>query len=252
VLLGPAMPAIGGIDLLERILRVDPGVSVILISGHYSPESAVEAIQRGACDYLTKPLDTPRLRDRIADLLSEVKVRRKTLSLDRELLRTCQFEGMVSRSPLMLEVFAKIRRVAPHFRTVLITGATGTGKEPVARALHALSPALADRFIVCNCSALVESLAESELFGYVMGAFTGAIRDKAGLFESADGGVIFLDEIGELSPSAQAKLLRVLQDHRVQRVGSSVSREVDLRVIAATNRNLRAMVREGKFREDLY
>jgi len=152
----------------------------------------------------------------------------------------------------MLDVFSKIRRVAPHFRTALITGATGTGKELVARALHTLSPALADRFVVCNCSALVESLVESELFGYVKGAFTGAIQDKAGLFESADGGVIFLDEIGELLPGAQAKLLRVLQDHKVRRVGSTVPREVDLRVIAATNRDLRSMVREGKFREDLY
>jgi DNA-binding NtrC family response regulator len=152
----------------------------------------------------------------------------------------------------MLDVFSKIRRVAPHFRTALITGATGTGKELVAKALYRLSPASTQRFVVCNCSALVESLVESELFGYVKGAFTGALHDKVGLFESADGGVIFLDEIGELSPGAQAKLLRVLQDHQVRRVGSSVSREVDLRVIAATNRDLRTMVREGKFREDLY
>jgi transcriptional regulator with PAS, ATPase and Fis domain len=152
----------------------------------------------------------------------------------------------------MLDVFAKMRHIAPHFRTVIITGATGTGKELIAKALHNLSPVSADRFVVCNCSALVESLVESELFGYVNGAFTGATQDRAGLFESADGGSIFLDEIGELSPGTQAKLLRVLQDHRVQRVGSSVSRDVDLRVIAATNCDLRTMVREGKFREDLY
>jgi DNA-binding NtrC family response regulator len=252
VLLGPALPAAGGMDLLERMLRADPGVSVILISGHYSAESAVEAIQRGACDYLTKPIDPQRLRDRIADLLAEAEMRKKTLGLEQELLEACQFEGIVSRSPLMLDVFSKIRRVAPHFRTALVTGATGTGKELVAKALHSLSPALPDRFVVCNCSALVESLVESELFGYVKGAFTGATHDKPGLFESADGGIILLDEIGELSPGAQAKLLRVLQDHRVRRVGSSVLRDVDLRVIAATNRDLRAMVREGEFREDLY
>ncbi len=239
-------------DLLERMVRSDPSVNVILISDHYSTDSAVEAIQKGACDYLTKPIDFRRLRHRIASFLAEAELRRKTLSLDHELVQACQFEGIVSRSPLMLEVFAKIRRVAPHFRTALVTGATGTGKELVARALHNLSPALPDRFVVCNCSALVESLVESELFGYVRGAFTGATQDKAGLFESADGGVIFLDEIGELSPGAQAKLLRVLQDHRVRRVGSSVARDVDLRVIAATNRDLRNMVREGKFREDLY
>ena len=239
-------------DLLERMVRTDPSVNVILVSDHYSEDSAVEAVQKGACDYLPRPIDFQKLRHRIAGFLAEAEIRQKTLGLDHELVRACQFEGIVSRSPLMLEVFAKIRRVAPHFRTALITGATGTGKELVARALHTLSPALADRFVVCNCSALVESLVESELFGYVKGAFTGASQDKAGLFESADCGVIFLDEIGELSPGAQAKLLRVLQDHKVRRVGSTVSRDVDLRIIAATNRDLRTMVREGKFREDLY
>ena len=239
-------------DLLERMVRTDPSVNVILISDHYSAESAVEAIQRGACDYLTRPIDFQRLRIRIASFLAEAEIRQRTLGLEHELVQACQFKGIVSRSPLMLEVFAKMRRVAPHFRTVLITGATGTGKELVARALHTLSPGLPDRFVVCNCSALVENLVESELFGYVKGAFTGAAQDKAGLFESADGGAIFLDEIGELSPGAQAKLLRVLQDHQVRRVGSNSPRKVDLRVIAATNRDLRAMVREGKFREDLY
>jgi len=252
VLLSPAMSGAGGMDLLERMLRADPGANVILISGHYSADSAVEALKRGACDYLTKPIDIQRLQDRIADLLAEANIRKKTLRLAQKMLEACQFEGIVSHSPLMHDVFAMIRRAAPHFRTVLITGATGTGKELVARALHTLSPALADRFVVCNCSALVESLVESELFGYVKGAFTGASQDKTGLIESADGGVIFLDEIGELSPGAQAKLLRVLQDHRVQRVGSTVSHKVDLRIIAATNRDLRTMVREGKFREDLY
>jgi DNA-binding NtrC family response regulator len=252
VVLDLAVPGDTRMDLLERMVRADPGVNVILISEHYSADSAVEAIQKGACDYLTRPIDFQRLRHRIASFLAEAEIRQKTLNLDEELLRACQFEGIVSRSPLMLDVFAKIRRVAPHFRTALITGATGTGKELVAKALRNLSPASAGRFVVCNCSALVESLVESELFGYVKGAFTGAIQDKAGLFESADGGIIFLDEIGELSPGAQAKLLRVLQDHRVRRVGSSVARDVDLRVIAATNRNLRNMASEGEFREDLY
>ncbi len=238
--------------LLERMVCADPGVNVILISEHYSTDSAVEAIRKGACDYLTRPIDFRRLRHRIASFLADAEMRNNTLTLDQKLLQACRFEGIVSRSPLMLDVFSKIRRVAPHFRTALITGATGTGKELVARALHTLSPALADRFVVCNCSALVENLVESELFGYVKGSFTGATQDKAGLFESADGGVIFLDEIGELSPGAQAKLLRVLQDHKVRRVGSTALRGVDLRVVAATNRDLRSMVREGKFREDLY
>jgi DNA-binding NtrC family response regulator len=252
VVLGLPTPEATGMDLLERMVGVDPSVNVILIADHYSAESAVMAIQKGACDYLTRPIDFRRLRHRAASFLAEAEIRRKTLSLDQELLQACQFEGIVSRSPLMLDVFAKIRRVAPHFRTALITGATGTGKELVAKALHRLSPVSANPFVVCNCSALVETLVESELFGYAKGAFTGAVQDKAGLFESADGGIIFLDEIGELSPAAQAKLLRVLQDHQVRRVGSSVSRNVDFRVIAATNRDLREMVRDGKFREDLY
>lgn len=252
VLLDLLMPRVRGMDMLKRMITSDPGSNVILISGHYSTESAMEAIQQGACDYLTKPLDLQGLRRRIAGFLTEAEIRRRTLLLDQELVQACQFQGIVSRSPLMLDVFAKIRRVSPHFKTVLVTGATGTGKELVARALHRLSAASPSRFVACNCSALVESLLESELFGYVKGAFTGAIQDRAGLFENADGGVIFLDEIGDLSLGAQAKLLRVLQDHHVQRVGSSVSRNVDMRVIAATNRDLRKMVREGQFREDLY
>jgi len=252
VLLDLIMPGVSGMDVLKRIIGSDPGANVIVISGHYSAESAMEAIQQGACDYLTKPLDFQRLRHRIASFLAEAEIRRRTLLLDQELVRACQFEGIVSRSPLMLDVFARIRRVAPHFKTVLVNGATGTGKELVAGALHRLSAASPGRLVACNCSALVESLVESELFGYVKGAFTGAIQDRAGLFENADGGVIFLDEIGDLSLGAQAKLLRVLQDHHVRRVGSSVSRNVDVRVIAATNRDLRKMVREGQFREDLY
>jgi DNA-binding NtrC family response regulator len=199
VLLEMAMPKVNGMELLERIVAVDPGTDVILMTADYSPESAVEAIDKGACDYMIKPLDVGKLRARIVAFLAEVEKRKKTLNLDRELLGAFQFEGMVGRSPLMLEVFAKIRRIAPHFRTVLVTGATGTGKELVARALHKLSPSFRGQFVVCNCPAVVESLVESELFGYVRGAFTGATQDKAGLFEHADGGTIFLDEIGELS-----------------------------------------------------
>ena len=189
VLLDMEMPNVNGMALLERIVAVDPGTDVILMTAHYSPESAVEAIQKGASDYLTKPLDVGKLRTRVAGFLAEVEKRQKTLSLDRGLIDAFQFEGMVGRSPLMLEVFAKMRRVAPHFRTVLVIGATGTGKELVAHALHRLSPARG-QFVVCNCSALVETLVESELFGYVRGAFTGATQDKPGLFEHADGGTI--------------------------------------------------------------
>lgn len=251
VLLDLIMPGATGITLLERILAIDPGTEVILLTSHYSDESAVEAIQKGASDYWTKPLEVGKLRSRIAALLGDAAIRKKTLQLDRELLDVSLFEGMVGKSPLMLDVFARIRRIAPHFRTVLLRGATGTGKELVAQALHKLSPGKA-KFAVCNCSALVDTLLESELFGHVRGSFTGATSDKQGLFEYADGGTIFLDEIGELSLPAQAKLLRVLQNRQVQRVGSVTTRNIDVRVIAATHRDLRAMVHEKIFREDLY
>lgn len=252
VLLDLVMPKMSGIEILERISAIDPGVDIILITAHYSAESAVEAIQKGAADYLTKPVDIEKLRSRIAALVADAETRQKTLRLDQELIDAYQFEGMVGRSPLMLEVYAKIRRIAPHFRTVLVTGATGSGKELVAKALHRLGHASRGPFVVCNCSALVDTLVESELFGHTRGAFTGAIQDKAGMFEYADKGTIFLDEVGELSHSAQAKLLRVLQHRQVQRVGSLTPRNIDVRVIAATNRNLKQMVQEDQFREDLY
>jgi len=252
VLLDLMMPKIGGMELLERILEADPGTNVMLMTGHYSTEAAVEAIQKGAYDYLNKPLSVEKLRQRVDQLIAEARQRRRTLQLDRELLKVYEFEGLLGRSPLMLDVFARVRRVAPHFRTVLVTGATGTGKELVARALHRLSPAASGTFAVCNCSAIVETLFESELFGYVKGAFTGATQDKSGLFEYANGGTLFLDEIGEMPLATQAKLLRVLQSQEIQRVGSPAVRKVDVRVVAATNRDLRARVGEKEFRDDLY
>jgi DNA-binding NtrC family response regulator len=252
VLLDLLMPGKGGIELLEKMLNADPGTEVVLITGNYSTDSAVEAIQKGACDYLPKPLEVEKLRSRISALISEAENRKKTLQLDHELMDAYQFQGIIGRSPLMLELFATLRRVGPHFQTVLVTGETGTGKELVARALHRLSPVHSRPFVVCNCSAIVQTLLESELFGHVRGAFTGATQDKMGVFEHANGGVVFLDEIGELPVEAQAKLLRVLQNHEVQRVGSPVPKKVDVRIVAATNRHLRSMVQRGQFREDLY
>ncbi|MFZ0804987.1 MAG: sigma-54 dependent transcriptional regulator [Candidatus Sulfotelmatobacter sp.] len=252
VLLDLVLPKMGGMELLDRMVAADPGVDVILMTSHYSTDSAVEAIQKGACDYLTKPLDIAKLRNRVSALLADAEKRQRAFHLDNALLDTYQFEGIIGRSPVMLDTFAKIRRIAPHFQTVLVTGATGTGKELVARALHRLSPRSSRPFVVCNCSALVDTLLESELFGYVRGAFTGANQDKMGLFEHANGGTVFLDEIGELSLPAQAKLLRVLQQKEVQRVGSPTTRAVDVRVIGATHRQVRAMVADGQFREDLY
>jgi len=252
VLLDLMMPGIRGFEVLECILAEDPGAQVILMTAHYSTESAVEAIQKGACDYLNKPLNLENLRRRISGLVADAEDRRRTQVLEHELLDACQFVGIVGRSPLMLDVFAKLRRVASHFRTALITGPTGTGKELVARALHSLSPVASGPFAVCDCSAIVETLVESELFGYVRGAFTGATNDKIGVFEYGNGGTVFLDEVGEFSLTAQSKLLRVLQSQEIRRIGSPVPRAIDIHVIAATNRNLRSMVRDGKFREDLY
>ena len=252
VLTDLAMPGITGMEVLERTIEFDPGIDVVIMTAHYSAESAVEAIQKGACDYLDKPLSVQVLRQRVNKLIEAAHERDRARELERASLSTYQFEGLVGRSPLMLDLFARIRRVAPHYRTVLVSGSTGTGKELVARALHSQNPRATGPFVVCNCSALVNTLFESELFGYVKGAFTGAYQDKVGLFEYAHKGTLFLDEIGEMPLATQSKLLRVLQDHQVQRVGSPTARNVEVSVVAATNRNLRAMVMAREFREDLY
>lgn len=246
------MPGIGGMELLERIVEVSPDTDVILITGHYSTESAVAAIQKGASDYWTKPLSVALLRERIGKLIEQCRQHYTTSLLDGEVLRANQFEGIVGRSPLMLDVFRRIRRIAPHYRTVLITGPTGTGKELVAAALHRLSPVAENRLVVCNCSAVVETLFESELFGHVRGAFTGATQDKTGLFEYANGCTVFLDEVGDMPLETQSKLLRVIENGEIQRVGSPGVRRVDLRIVAATNRELRDLMAQNRFREDLF
>jgi len=252
VLLDLMMPRMNGLEVLDQIVDAAPDTEVILITGQYSPESAVEAIRRGASDYITKPLPVNLIRDRVGKLVEEMRQRQRSLQLDSELLKTYHFEGMIGRSPLMVQVFARVRRIARHYRTALVTGASGTGKELVAAALHRLSPIASSRLAVCNCSAIVETLFESELFGHVRGAFTGAVQDKVGLFEYAHGGTVFLDEIGEVPLEMQSKLLRVLENGEIQRVGSPAIKKVDVRVIAATNRNLRELIAEKRFREDLY
>jgi len=252
VLTDLVMPRIGGMEVLERIMEVDPATDVVLVTAHYSTESAVEAIKKGACDYLTKPVSIGPLRERIGKLVQEARKRQRALQLEGELVGSSEFEGIIGRSPLMREMISRIRRVAPHYRTLLITGETGTGKDLAARAIHKLSPASSGRYVVLNCSAVVETLFESELFGHVKGSFTGATHDKPGLFEHAHGGTLFLDEIGDMPLATQAKLLRVLQNQEVQRVGALTARKVDVRVIAATNRDLRAAIKEKRFREDLY
>jgi DNA-binding NtrC family response regulator len=252
VLLDMVMPGVAGMEVLEKILEFDPRINVILMTGFYSAESAVEAIQKGAADYFPKPFSPEKLRDRIGQIKEDSKLRQRSLKLDNELLENFEFEGMIGRSPLMLGLISQVRRIAPHFRSVLVTGPTGVGKELVARALYRLSPGRNGKFVALNCSSISEGLAESELFGHVKGAFTGAQQDKVGIFEYADGGTALLDEIGEMPLALQAKLLRVLQNNELQRVGSPAVRKVDVRVVAATHRDLPEMVREGKFREDLY
>ncbi len=246
------MPGINGMELLDRIVEWDSAIEVVLLSSEYSTQRAVEAITKGACDYLTKPISPAVLRERIGTLIALANTRIRTSQLSSEMLSTSRFGEMVGSSPPMLEVYSRIRRIGPHFRIALITGATGTGKELVARALHTYSPVNSKPFIVCNCAAIVETLFESELFGYVRGAFTGAMQDRAGFFEAANGGTLFMDEIGEIPLHLQSKLLRVLQNNEVQRVGSHALRKVDTRVVAATNRDLREMANKKLFREDLF
>lgn len=241
-----------GNELIETLVERDPAAEVLLINGHNSVNLAVESIQKGACDYLPRPLEIEKVHARISALIADAEARKKILHLDTELMDAYQFEGIIGRSPLMLELFAKLRRVGPHFQTVLVSGETGTGKELVARALHNLSPVSKSRFVVSNCSAIAPTLIESELFGHVRGAFTGATQDKVGVFEHAQGGTVFLDEIGELPLEAQAKLLRVIQNREVQRVGSPGQKKVEVRIVAATNRDLRRLAAEGTFRQDLY
>ena len=252
VLLDLVMPGITGMEVLERILEIDPSIDVILVTGSYSTESAVEAIQKGAYDYLTKPLPLDRFHQKLNKWLADAQAREHTQELESELLSALQLEGIVGRGPAMLEVFSKIRRIAPHFQTALVTGESGTGKESAAKALHQLSPSPTAAFVVCNCAAIPENLFESELFGHVRGAFTGAAHDKQGFVEAARGGTLFLDEITEIPLPVQAKLLRLLQNREIQRVGSSRTSQIDLRIVAATNRDLRGLVADGKLREDLF
>ena len=246
------MPEVDGLEVLKRIRAADPACHVILMTGHASIDTAIEAIKHGAMDYLSKPFDFDRLQQLLARVRGEAERRRALLAAEGRMLKQLEFGGMVGRSGAMLDLFDRIRRFAPHLRTALITGETGTGKELVARSLHKAGPRAHKKFVTINCSAIVESLFENELFGHMRGAFTGAVDSKPGLFEVADGGTLFLDEIGELPLPAQAKLLRAIETGEVQRVGAIDARHVDVRVVAATNRDLRAESLAGRFREDLF
>jgi DNA-binding NtrC family response regulator len=252
VLTDLVMPNMTGMELLERVVEFDPAIDVILMTAHYSSESAVEAIRKGAADYLDKPIALATLRDRVGQLVERHRRRTRAHDLEASLAASTEFEGMVGNSPQMWQLISQVQRVAPHYRSVLVVGQTGTGKELVARALHNLSPVKQGQFVALNCSAVVETLFESELFGHVRGSFTGATQDKIGLYEFAHNGTLFLDEIGDMPLNTQAKLLRALQNQEVQRLGSLVPKKVNVRVIAATHRDLRSLMAEHKFREDLF
>ncbi|MCB0261565.1 MAG: sigma-54-dependent Fis family transcriptional regulator [Calditrichaeota bacterium] len=246
------MPDISGIQVLKDIRRRNRQVVVIIITAHGSVDNALEACHLGADDYLTKPFGQEQLRFVIEKALQLRRLQQENNILRQELIGKYRFENLVAHSAKMEEVLKMAGRVAASDATVLILGESGTGKELVARAIHYNSPRKDKPLVTVNCPSIPDNLLESELFGHVKGAFTGAIKDRKGKFEIADGGSIFLDEIGDLREDVQAKLLRVLQEHEVERLGGSKTIKTDVRVIAATNKNLEMMVQEGNFREDLY
>lgn len=246
------MPGINGIELLKHIRTAFPDVTVIMVTGFASIGTAVEAMRLGARDYVTKPCDNDELLIKIQRALDDRRKDRELKTLREELRGTVSVGEMVSNSPAMRHVFEQIQQVADTDATVLLQGESGTGKELAARALHFNSRRKGNPFVAVNCSAIPESLLESELFGYEKGAFTGAVRSRAGKFEEAHTGTLFLDEIGDTPLAVQTKLLRVLQEKTVERVGGSGSITVETRVIAATNRNLELMMAQGDFREDLF
>ena len=242
------MEGLDGLETLKRVRELDPHAQVVMISGHGTIQTAVEATQLGAYDFLEKPLDTDRILLTLRNALQHVVLVSENVRLKQEV--HAQYE-IVGSSKAIRQVIERLEKVAPTPARVLITGQNGTGKELVARAIHALSPRAAGPFVEVNCAAIPSELIESELFGHVKGSFTGAFADRAGKFELADGGTLFLDEIGDMSLSAQAKVLRALQEGVISRVGSGKTLTVDVRVIAATNKHLEQEIRDGRFREDL-
>ncbi|MBN1572476.1 MAG: sigma-54-dependent Fis family transcriptional regulator [Deltaproteobacteria bacterium] len=246
------MPGIGGTEVLKGVKEVHPETMVIMITAYASTESAVEAMKEGAYDYILKPFNVDEIKVIIGNALDKGRLERENILLRRELGKEYSFENIIGISSEMLKVFSLINRVADTKTNILITGESGTGKELVARAIHNKSGRKNKPFVVINCGGIPENLLESDLFGHVKGAFTGAVTHKEGLFEVADTGTIFLDEVGELTPSIQVKLLRAIQERTFKRVGGTEDISVDVRIIAATNKELEKEIMAGRFREDLY
>lgn len=255
VLCDVQMPEISGVDVLNRVREAgltEDGPTFVMMSAFGTLDTALDCLKAGAYDYISKPFKRDEIRLTLAKAVERERLRGRVHELEDELKDTYHFENIVARSDIMDEVFSVLRKVAGYTTTILITGESGTGKELIARALHYTSPRCNKKFVAINCGAIPENLLESELFGYVRGAFTDAIRDKKGLFEEANGGTLFLDEVGELPLGLQVKLLRVLQEKEIRRIGAVQITPVDVRVVAATVRDLGNDVKEGKFREDLY
>ena len=246
------MSDIDGLGILKRAKSEQPDAEVILMTGHGTVPSAVEAMQQGAFNYLLKPLDLGQLRAITEKAAESARLRRANVELKRRLDEKFGFEGVVGDSPQMRDVIERLRRIAPTNASVLIEGQTGTGKELVAQAIHQNSPRKNKPFVALNCAALSENILESELFGHVKGAFTDASTDRVGKFEYAHGGTMFLDEVGDMPTATQIKLLRVLENGEITRVGSNDPIRVNVRILSATNQNLEATIRSGSFRSDLY
>ena len=246
------MPKVDGIEFLERAKAILPELPIIIMTAYATLETAIEAMKKGAADYINKPFDMDEILLVINRALERKRLEEENILLHKELERKYTFQDIVSRNPQMHKIFDLVKKISPTNSTILIRGETGTGKELLARAIHNLSERRDKPFVPVDCASLTESLLESELFGHVKGAFTGAVSDKKGLLEVANGGTVFLDEIGHISLNIQAKLLRVLQDGTIKRVGDTTFRKVEVRIISATNEDLEGLVKEKKFREDLY
>ena len=246
------MPGMNGIELMKRAREIVPTISTVIITAHGTIQTAITAIREGAYDYVEKPFCPEKVELLIKNLVDHQNLIEENISLRRKVEDRYRFEGIIAKSPKMLKIFELIKTIAPTTATVLVIGETGTGKEVIARAIHHQSQRRTKPFIATSCAALPESLLESELFGHEKGSFTGAVERKKGKFEAADKGTLFLDEIGEINANTQVHLLRALEDKKITRVGCNEEIEVDVRFISATNRDLRTMVKQGDFREDLY